>query len=46
MDSENDNNILKNERAEYGKEIAATLSQQLQKEYGKGYSKRNLADPN
>lgn len=30
--------ILKNQRAEYGKEIVATLSQQLQKAYGKGYS--------
>ena len=37
-------NILQNKRANYGKEIVATLSQQLQKEYGKGYSKRNLAD--
>ena len=30
--------ILKDKRAEYGKEIVATLSQQLQNEYGKGYS--------
>ena len=37
-------NILQNKRANYGKEIIATLSQQLQKKYGKGYSKRNLAD--
>ena len=37
------NDILKNERAEYGKEIVSTLSRQLIKEYGKGYSKRNLA---
>jgi predicted nuclease of restriction endonuclease-like (RecB) superfamily len=35
-------NTLQNKRADYGKEIVATLSQQLQKEYGKGYSKRNL----
>lgn len=34
--------ILKNQRAEYGKEIVATLSQQLSEQYGKGYSKRNL----
>ncbi|MDX4036416.1 DUF1016 N-terminal domain-containing protein [Aliarcobacter skirrowii] len=31
-------NILKNQRAEYGKEIVATVSQQLIKQYGKGYS--------
>lgn len=30
--------IVKNKRAEYGKEIVATVSQQLQKVYGKGYS--------
>lgn len=30
--------ILQNKRAEYGKEIVATLSQQLTKQYGKGYS--------
>jgi predicted nuclease of restriction endonuclease-like (RecB) superfamily len=35
-------NILQNKRADYGKEIVLTLSQQLQTEYGKGYSKRNL----
>jgi len=35
-------NILQNKRANYGKEIIATLSQQLQKKYGKGYTKRNL----
>ena len=34
--------ILKNERAEYGKEVVSTLSRQLQNEYGKGYAKRNL----
>ena len=34
--------ILQNQRAEYGKEIVATLSQQLSEQYGKGYSKRNL----
>jgi len=34
--------ILKNKRADYGKEIVQTLSVQLTKEYGKGYTKRNL----
>ena len=34
--------ILQNTRAEYGKEILQTLSAQLSKEYGKGYTKRNL----
>ncbi|MEA1992421.1 MAG: DUF1016 N-terminal domain-containing protein [Thermodesulfobacteriota bacterium] len=30
--------ILKEKRAEYGKEIVATLSQELTKEYGNGFS--------
>jgi methionine synthase II (cobalamin-independent) len=30
--------ILQNKRAEYGKEIVATVSQQLSEQYGKGYS--------
>ena len=30
--------ILQNKRAEYGKEIVATVSQQLIRQYGKGYS--------
>ena len=30
--------ILKGKRAEYGKEILATVSQQLSREYGNGYS--------
>jgi len=34
--------ILNNNRADYGKEIVQTLSEQLTKEYGKGYTKRNL----
>ena len=34
--------ILKNSRADYGKEIISTLSKQLTKEYDKGYTKRNL----
>ena len=34
--------VLKNSRAKYGKEIVQALSAQLTKEYGKGYSKQNL----
>ena len=34
--------VLKNKRAEYGKEIVVTLSQQLTGEYGKGFSRPNL----
>ncbi len=34
--------ILHNNRAEYGKQIVRTLSSQLTQEYGKGWSKRNL----
>jgi len=34
--------ILKNERADYGKQIVATLSRQLTEEYGKGFSKSSL----
>jgi predicted nuclease of restriction endonuclease-like (RecB) superfamily len=34
--------ILQNQRAEYGKEIVATLSRQLEVEYGNGWSKRQL----
>lgn len=34
--------VLGNERAEYGKEILSTLSQQLTEEYGKGFDRRNL----
>jgi predicted nuclease of restriction endonuclease-like (RecB) superfamily len=34
--------ILKNSRAEYGKSIVATVSQQLQSEFGKGFEKSNL----
>ena len=30
--------ILKGQRADYGKEIVATLSQQLTAEFGRGYS--------
>jgi predicted nuclease of restriction endonuclease-like (RecB) superfamily len=34
--------ILKNSRAEYGKSIVVTVSQQLQAEFGKGFEKTNL----
>lgn len=34
--------ILKDERAEYGKEIVSTLSRQLIERYGNGYSAKNL----
>ncbi|MBV6439441.1 MAG: putative nuclease YhcG [Saprospiraceae bacterium] len=34
--------VLKQERAEYGKAIVATLSQQLTEEYGKGYTEKSL----
>ena len=34
--------ILKGERAEYGKEILATLSQELVRDYGNGFGEKNL----
>ena len=34
--------VLKNKRAEYGKEIVASLSRQLTDEYGAGFTKQNL----
>ena len=34
--------ILKNNRAEYGKSIVVTVSQQLQAEFGKGFEEKNL----
>lgn len=34
--------ILKDHRAEYGKQIVVSLSRQLTKEYGKGWSERQL----
>lgn len=34
--------ILKGKRAEYGEEIVQTVSGQLSKEYGRGYSRTNL----
>jgi len=39
-----DREILQNRRAEYGKDIIPTLSKQLVREFGNGYSKRNLAN--
>lgn len=35
--------ILKNQRAEYGKEIVVTLSRQLQDNFGKGFDVWNCA---
>ena len=35
-------NILNNEKAEYGKSIITDLSQKLLIEYGRGYSKANI----
>jgi hypothetical protein len=35
--------ILGGERAEYGEQIVSTLSQQLTREFGRGYSKPNLS---
>jgi hypothetical protein len=34
--------VLNNERAEYGEQIVATVSQQLIAEYGKGFDSKNL----
>jgi len=36
------NDILKSKRAEYGKQIIAILSEQLTKEYGKGWTDKQL----
>jgi predicted nuclease of restriction endonuclease-like (RecB) superfamily len=36
--------VLKEKRADYGKEIVHTLSAQLEKEFGRGFSQRNLAN--
>lgn len=36
-------NILKNQRAEYGKEIIVTLSRQLSEQYGKGFTTSALS---
>ncbi|OGR78284.1 MAG: cytoplasmic protein [Elusimicrobia bacterium RIFCSPLOWO2_02_FULL_39_32] len=35
--------VLKNERAEYGKKIVVTLSHQLSKEYGAGFTRESLS---
>jgi hypothetical protein len=34
--------ILKEERADYGEKIVATLSRQLNEEFGRGFSEKNL----
>jgi predicted nuclease of restriction endonuclease-like (RecB) superfamily len=34
--------VLQHQRAEYGKEIITSLSKQLEQEYGKGWSKRQI----
>ena len=34
--------VLGNQRAEYGKQIVSTLSRQLTEEYGKGFNEKNL----
>lgn len=34
--------VLRNERAEYGQEIVRTLSAELTAEYGRGFDRRNL----
>jgi len=34
--------VLQNQRAEYGKEIVSTLSKELTMEYGRGFGRRNL----
>jgi hypothetical protein len=34
--------VLQNERAEYGKQIVATLSKELTQEFGDGFGRRNL----
>lgn len=34
--------VLHNERAEYGEQIVSTLSKQLQADYGRGFSAKNL----
>ena len=34
--------VLENQRAEYGKQIVSTVSRQLTEEYGKGFNEKNL----
>ena len=36
------NSILQNKRADYGKQIVATLSRQLCEKYGKNFEEKNL----
>lgn len=38
------NEVLKGERAEYGKEVILTLAKQLTNQYGQGWTKRNLSN--
>ena len=42
IDSRIRQDILKEKRAEYGREIVVTLSRQLVKEFGNGFSRPNL----
>lgn len=35
-------NVLKNQKAEYGKTVIKELSEKLTKEYGRGYGERNV----
>ena len=37
------NEILKNERGEYGKQVLSSLSMELTREYGKGFERKNLS---
>ncbi|WAG63079.1 DUF1016 N-terminal domain-containing protein [Clostridium estertheticum] len=40
----NKTEILQSAKAEYGKSVISNLSKELTKDYGKGYSQRNLFD--
>ena len=42
QDGETKNDILKEKRAEYGKEIVVTVSRQLVSEFGEGFTDKNL----
>jgi hypothetical protein len=35
-------NVLNNQRAEYGKEIVSPVATQLEKQYGRGFAEKNL----
>ena len=41
--SQTTTDVLHEQRAEYGEEIVATLSQQLAAEYGRGFDRTNLS---